>query len=238
MVDTQITGTQLEKWLADYFKQPLKLKSCQPKKIAAGEGFTSTILRVAVEYENGQPSYPKSVIVKTPSLPAIEDLMKKLTAGNEFNVDETIDFTTKGHNIECEAYRAFEKDPPIPLPIIYAATECHKDKMGAIVMEDFGDRAAIIGDPISTLSLDQLYAAADAVADWHAWCYTTDTDWQSRFEPADSDRRKELFAGWFDMMKNCFEVRRLLALYFSRGPLEPPLRRGIVIGPFSVSYPF
>lgn len=121
-------------------------------------------------------------------------------------MEQTIAFSTMNHSIECAAYKVFGKNPPIPLPIIYAATECQKDQLGAIVMEDFGHKAAIIGDPTCTLSLEQLYAAADAVADWHAWCYTTDVDWQSHFEAADSERRKQTFAGWFDMMKNCFEV--------------------------------
>jgi len=160
---------------------------------------------VSLEYENGQDSFPKSVVVKTPSPAAIDDLMKKLAGGGEYNIEESMQFVTMGHSIECAAYRTFGRNPPIPLPIIYAATDCQKDQMGAIVMEDLSGKATIVGDPTCTLSLEQLYETADAVASWHAWCLTTDTDWQSHFEPMDSERRTSLFKNWFEMMKNCFE---------------------------------
>jgi hypothetical protein len=210
LVDTKITKSQIEKWLGEYFHTEIKLKTCDAKKIADGEGFTSTILKVKLEYENGDEKYPKSVVVKTPSLPALEDLMSKLTAGNETDApgttfDEMVEFTTFGHTAECEAYRIFGDQPPIPLPIIYAATKCHANEMGAIVMEDLSDRSSIIGDPLSVLSLDQLNAAVDAMATWHAWCLTTNVPWQQHFEAADSGRRKEMFTNWFGMMKGVFE---------------------------------
>jgi len=206
LLGTGVSGNQIEKWLSDYFQCQVKIKSCNPTQIAAGEGFTSIILRVFIEYENNEKNiFPKSVIVKTPSMLAIEDLMKKLTAGQEFDMDESMQFVTFGHSVECAAYKIFGKNPPIPLPAIYAATDCHAGQMGAIVMEDLSEKSAIIGDPTCALSLEQLYEAAEAVGNWHAWCLTTDTDWKSHFEEGDSDRRREMFKNWFGMMTDCFE---------------------------------
>jgi aminoglycoside phosphotransferase (APT) family kinase protein len=205
LLDTRITGNQIEKWLSEYFQRPVKIKSCKATQIAAGQGFTATILRVCLEYEKDEDSFPKSVVVKTPSAPAIEEMLKKLTMGKELDIEEAMEFSTLGHSTECAAYRVFGKNPPIPLPKVYAATDCRPGHMGAIVMEDLSEKSAIIGDPTCTLSLEQLYEAADAVASWHAWCMTTDTDWQKHFEPADSERRKELYEQWFEMMKNCFQ---------------------------------
>lgn len=196
----------VEKWLTGYFQQPIKLKSCKPTKIGAGQGFTSTILRLALEYEIDNPVFPKSVILKTPSKSAVADTCKKFTMGNG-DMKPEIESHILGHGTECTAYTLLGKYSPIPLPIIYAATKCEKSKMGIILMEDLGDKATTVGDPTHTLSLEQLYEVAEVMAEWHAWCMTTDIDWKRYFEAADSERRKQEYDDeWLETVLKCFQV--------------------------------
>src|SRR5262245_37211354 len=111
--DTKITRNQIEEWMTKYYERPIKIKTPATKRIAAGQGFTSTILRIFLEYDDeitkDSKSLPNSVVLKTPSLPAIEDLMKKMNAGEgaAFGADQGIQFTIMGHQQECKAYLAF-----------------------------------------------------------------------------------------------------------------------------------
>lgn len=206
--DVNVTGLQIQNWLSEFYQSKIEIKSCEGVPIAAGQGFTSSIIRVRLNYENEKSNLdlPKSIIVKSPNKSAIRELLTKSGGHSEKQVEKLIEGMIVNHEKESEAYRVLNIDRPIPVPKLFATTPCVGDVMGVMVMEDLGDRAEAICDPSITLTIEQLEAVVDAVANLHAWCMTTDLKWADHFEAPDSERRRELYGNFGPMMKEGYAV--------------------------------
>lgn len=213
IANTKIHDKEIAQWLSDYFGRPVTLKTCKANKIGAGQGCTASVFRLELEYDGEQDSLPKSAVLKVPSRAAVKESYKKLITDEDADVDEEVESHIASHAIECMTYKILGKHSPLPLPIIYAARPFENEKVGAILMEDLDEKAATIGDQTCTLPLDKMYEVADTLAEFHAWCITTNYDWKRHFDPPYCDHRKQAYHDKeFAIMKKCFEVSRSLWL--------------------------
>jgi len=187
---TSITSENVEQAFREYLNDPsLTLVKADAKIIAAGQGFTSYILRVLLTWRDEdktkhKSALPDSAILKALSKGALDKIMDGFKAENEDMKNSMMQLMAMTHTTECTAYEMLGKlkSPPVPIPRPYATWPGDKIKPPLILLEDLGDRATVLGD--GTLSLDyaHLLKLVGALASLHAWCLTTEEKWSPKFQ--------------------------------------------------------
>lgn len=179
---TFLTGSKLQNFLStssSVFRNH-QLKRVEAKIIGDGQGFTSKIMRVNLEWSQIAEDTtlpPKSVIVKVIGSQAVTDMFDM----DPVEVEKMKKQVEQIHNIECAIYGLDEFSKTLNLPICYFMARNTTDQPGIIILEDLGDRAAAmtprqIGVGLNDAQLDQMI---DALATLHSWSVNTTVDWRS-----------------------------------------------------------
>jgi thiamine kinase-like enzyme len=208
---TSITADHVQLAFREYFKDDqLTLVKADGQTIAAGQGFTSYIVRVNLEWtdeEKKRHPLPKSAILKALSKDALELLFQKFdmkdddTGRNEF-----MNMLGKSHKNECMIYQLFGTSGPVPLARCYTSWLGDASRPPLLLLEDLGDRARVLGDGSASLTYDQILQLAEAQASLHAWCLTTDTEWRNKFETIQD--RMAMFSTMVGVMKQGLQKAR------------------------------
>jgi len=207
---TNITSNHVQKAFREYLKDDaINLVKVEGETIAAGQGFTSFIMRLNLtwneEDKKKHSDLPKSVILKALSKEALEKLFDNFKLDDDNAGGARHEFThmiTMGHKTECYLYELFakEKAPPVPIPRAYA-TWIGDDGVHPpmILLEDLGDRARVLGDGSLSLNYQQLLSIAEAQANLHAWSLTgEEKGWKEKLDKFED--RLALFKSFMAMM--------------------------------------
>jgi len=206
---TSITSSHVQQAFREYLKDDkINLLKVDAQTIAAGQGFTSFILRLTLtwseEDEKNHTSLPKSVILKALSKVALEKLFETFKLHDESGGGAQQEFNhliNMGHKTECYLYGLFCKDtPPVPIPRAYATWDGDDGvHPPMIILEDLGDRARVLGDGSLSLNYQQLLSIAEAQADLHVWSMTAkEKGWREKLDKFED--RLAMFKNFMSMM--------------------------------------
>jgi len=202
---TPITADHVQQAFREYLKDDkLTVVKADSKTIAAGQGFTSYIERVYLEWSDDDKkrhqSLPKSAILKALSKDALEVLLEKFNLEDDQGRKDLAFMLTNAHVTECSVYQMFGSTGPVPLPECYASwSGDDPTRPPLLLLEDLGDRARVLGDGSSSLSYEQLLNLAEAQAHMHAWSLSTNVQWQDNF--VTFRERMEQFPSFDHMLK-------------------------------------
>lgn len=182
--DTSVKVGLLQEFLQSHFGTDSKLIQCDGTVISKGMGFTSEVIRVELLWEPANEKLPSKAIVKAPSTNCLKLIMEQLTIMDNNNNDQKKpDIATMEkmiqliHKAEYDAYTVLQipETPPVPIPRIYGMRESDPS---VIVLEDLGEKSAMIKNIAQGLSIDQWNSISDMLADLHGWSLTTKVPWR------------------------------------------------------------
>jgi thiamine kinase-like enzyme len=249
---TSITSDHVQQAFRELVKDDqLKLVKVTGEVVAAGQGFTSYIMRLALTWSDEDKKrhrLPESTILKALSKDAIEKLFEhfKLDSNMENGQNVFTQMLNQGHKTECIVYELFgcENAKP-PVPVARAFGTWSGDSIARphmILLEDLGDRATVLGEGSDSLNFQQILSIAETLADLHVWCLTSEEKWRHKFETFEDrmvmydsfapmiqqgiQRAKDAYPDIFDTvdnekLKEYFDPKIMLVLASKHKPYMP-----------------
>ncbi|KRX87602.1 putative oxidoreductase -like protein [Trichinella pseudospiralis] len=178
--------TDLQQNISIICNTKARLNSMDVQLIHQKNGFMSKMFLAKLGWQQselGNNELPKSLILKVTNRNQQSDIVTniaELMQDNQFSST----FVDQSHNCEVDFYQMIHANKLTMeiFPKCYLARPVTPPTdRGILVLENLNDRAALIDDMSTSMTVGQLLSLFEATARFHAWCLTTDVDWMSMF---------------------------------------------------------